>query len=110
MQCAHFTYSERRHVQLGALARYNGMDRDTIFDELRNFALLLKALSAAMERRAQRTKSGRDDGDGGSGQPTLFDHPEVLNAFRTLSHRFTAALREAGSTGLLKEAGISSGR
>ena len=94
-------------MQLGSLARYNGMDRDTIFDELRNFALLLKALSAAMARRAQRTKSGEGSG-GGGGQPTLFDDPNVLEAFSTLSTSFTAALREAGSTGLFKEAGITS--
>ena len=77
------------------------MQRDTIFEELRSFALLLRALWAAMARRAER---GPD-----SGGPSLFGDPDVLETFCCLNQRFSALLSEAGSAGLLKEAGIRRG-
>ena len=74
------------------------MQRDTLFDELRSYALLLKALWAAMERRAGRGPASEG--------PLLFNDPDVRETFRYLSDEFSKVLREAGSSGLLREAGI----
>jgi hypothetical protein len=88
-----------RTWQLVALERYNGMQRDTIFEELKSFSLLLRALHAAMDRRKTRSAEGAG--------PALFSDEAVLHTFRNLSEQFMEKLRETGSTGLFKEAGIS---
>jgi ATP-dependent RNA helicase DDX60 len=72
-----------KHGQIRALVRYNRIRRDVVFEDLRSFALLLKALHAATARRA--------------GTASAFAHPHVLDALESISRRFNEQLREASA-------------
>jgi hypothetical protein len=37
--------------QLDALVKYNKMNKDSVWEDLKSFSLVLKALTAAMQRR-----------------------------------------------------------
>jgi hypothetical protein len=40
-----------KHGQLDALVKYNKMNRDSVWEDLKSLSLVLKALTAAMQRR-----------------------------------------------------------
>ena len=73
-----------KHGQLDAIVRYNGISRDVIWDELQSFALMLKALHAAMARRMVQSSA--------SGSSTPFSDPDVLATLESISCRFSEAL------------------
>ena len=62
--------------------RYNCIQEDNLFDELQNFSLVLKALSAAMERRAGLYPHSR----------IPFDDKNVRATFAAISRRFSEQL------------------
>ena len=72
-----------KHGQKNALVRYNKIDADTLWDELQSFSLVLKALSAAMERRSG-THTGKE---------VPFDDQNVLETFKIISQRFSERLQ-----------------
>lgn len=72
-------------LQKEALVRYNKMDVDHVWDQLQTFSLVLKALSAAMERRHQ---SGLY-----SGSEIPFDDRNVRETFKNISARFSQQMR-----------------
>lgn len=74
-----------KHGQKEALVWYNKMDVDHVWDELQTFSLVLKALSAAMERRHE---SGLY-----SGSKISFDDHNVRETFKNLSIRFSQQMR-----------------
>jgi hypothetical protein len=71
-----------KHGQKSALVRYNCIQEDNLFDELQNFSLVLKALSAAMERRAGHYPDSR----------IPFDDKNVRETFAAISRRFSEQL------------------
>jgi hypothetical protein len=73
-----------KHGQRSALVRYNFIQEDDLFDELQNFSLVLKALSAAMERRAGLYPDSR----------IPFDDKNVRETFAAISGCFSEKLRE----------------
>jgi len=74
-----------KHGQKEALVRYNKLDVDHVWDQLQSFSLVLKALSAAMERRHQ---SGLY-----AGSEIPFDDRDVRETFKNISSRFSQQLR-----------------
>jgi hypothetical protein len=71
-----------KHGQKSALLRYNCIQEDDLFDDLQDFSLVLKALSAAMERRAGLDPNSR----------TPFDDKDVRETFAAISRRFSEQL------------------
>jgi hypothetical protein len=78
-----------KHGQMVALERFNRIRRDSLWDELQSFALVLKALHAAMARRATQAYA--------SGRTTPFADRDVLATLESISNRFTRALYDAGA-------------
>ena len=73
-----------KHGQLDSIVRYNGIRRDAIWEDLRSFALMLKALHAAMARRLVQASA--------RGSSTPFSDPDVLATLESISCRFSEAL------------------
>jgi uncharacterized phage protein (TIGR01671 family) len=71
-----------KHGQKSALVEYNCIQEDDLFDDLQNFSLVLKALSAAMERRAGLYPNSR----------IPFDDKNVRETFAAISRRFSEQL------------------
>ena len=71
-----------KHGQKSALVEYNCIQEDDLFDDLQNFSLVLKALSAAMERRAGLYPNSR----------IPFDNKNVRETFAAISRRFSEQL------------------
>ena len=78
-----------KHGQLDALVRYNRIRRDSLWDDLQSFALVLKALHAAMARRAIQARS--------RGGTTPFADANVLATLESISRRFSQVLSDAGA-------------
>jgi hypothetical protein len=78
-----------KHGQFAALETYNKISKDSIWDRLQSFSLLLKALWASMERRHRNAQS--------QGQQTAFGSQTVLNTLKSISDQFSAKLRKAAS-------------
>jgi ATP-dependent RNA helicase DDX60 len=76
-----------KHGQLEALVRYNRVRKDVIWDELQSFALVLKALHAAMARRSAQARC--------SGRATPFADADVLATLESISRRFNQVLYQA---------------
>ncbi len=75
-----------KHGQLDALVKYNKMNRDSVWEDLQSFSLVLKALTAAMQRRHDSAKE--------QGRDTLFDDADVLDTFRAITERFSEKMRK----------------
>ena len=75
-----------KHGQLDALVTYNKMNRDSVWEDLQSFSLVLKALTAAMQRRHDSAKE--------QGRYTLFDDADVLDTFRAITARFSEKMRK----------------
>jgi hypothetical protein len=76
-----------KHGQIESLVKYNKITSDSVWDRLRSFSLVLKALWAAMDRRSRNAQE--------SGEETEFNDPLVLKTFQTLSSEFARKLKEA---------------
>mmetsp|Transcript_26812 Transcript_26812/g.70420 ORF Transcript_26812/g.70420 Transcript_26812/m.70420 type:complete len:1869 (+) Transcript_26812:171-5777(+) len=75
-----------KHGQRNALIKCNHVDENEVFDLLRDFALVLKALWAAMARRREQAAQ--------AGTVTPFNDANVADAFKLLSDKFTENLRK----------------
>ena len=73
-----------KHGQIDALEIYNKMNRDRLWEDLQSFLLVLKALTAAMQRRHSSMNEGRQ---------TLFDDQNVLDSSNHLT------IQRANATG-----------
>jgi len=73
-----------KHGQIDALEIYNKMNGDDLWEDLRSFLLVLKALTAAMQRRHSSMNEGRQ---------TLFDDQNVLDSSNHLT------IQRANATG-----------
>ncbi len=78
-----------KHGQVDALVQFNRVRREGLWDELKSFALVLKALHAAMARRATQARSG--------GRTTPFADANVLATLESISRRFNQLLTYAGA-------------
>jgi hypothetical protein len=79
-----------KHGQKSALVLYNKIQEDDLFDELQNFSLVLKALSAAMQRRAGHYP----DTDSRLDSRIPFHDKNVRETFAAISGRFSEQLRK----------------
>jgi len=73
-----------KHGQIDALEIYNKMNGDDLWKDLQSFLLVLKALTAAMQRRHSSMNEGRQ---------TLFDDQNVLDSSNHLT------IQRANATG-----------
>ena len=73
-----------KHGQKHALSRYNKLRDDTVWEDLQNFHLVLKALTAAMKRRH-------------AGGNAPFDNKDVLQTFERITQHFGAQMRQAAA-------------
>jgi len=64
------------------------MNGDDLWEDLRSFLLVLKALTAAMQRRHSSMNEGRQ---------TLFDDQNVLDTFEAITSRFSEQMRQAAA-------------
>ena len=78
-----------KHGQMKALVMYNRRSEDAVWEDLQSFSLVLKALTAAMMRRHESAKE--------HGRHTLFDDPNVLNTFQSITTQFSEKLRAAAA-------------
>ena len=77
-----------KHGQIDALEIYNKMNRDRLWEDLHSFLLVLKALTAAMQRRHSSKNEGKQ---------TLFDDKNVLDTFEAITSRFSEQMRQAAA-------------
>jgi len=77
-----------KHGQIDALEIYNTMNRDRLWEDLQSFLLVLKALTAAMQRRHSSKNEGNQ---------TLFDDQNVLDTFEAITSRFSEQMRQAAA-------------
>jgi len=75
-----------KHGQIEALDKYNKMKRDRLWEDLQSFVLILKALTAAMQRRHSSKNEGKQ---------TLFDDTDVLDTFEAITSRFSEKMQKA---------------
>jgi len=75
-----------KHGQIDALEKYNKMNRDCLWEDLQSFVLVLKALTAAMQRRHSSKNEGKQ---------TLFDDTDVLDTFEAITSRFSEKMQKA---------------
>ena len=78
-----------KHGQKKALVTYNRRNEDSVWEDLQSFSLVLKALTAAMTRRHEVAK--------GHGRSTLFDDPDVLDTFKSITAKFSEKMRKAAA-------------
>ena len=78
-----------KHGQKKALVTYNRRNEDSVWEDLQSFSLVLKALTAAMKRRHEVAKK--------HGRSTLFDDPDVLDTFQSITAQFSEKMRKAAA-------------
>ncbi len=78
-----------KHGQISALVDYNQIRKDDVWELLRDFDLIIKALCAAMERRSKLHAY--------YGEQVAFCNPRVLAALLAIRDKFTGNLRGVAS-------------
>jgi len=77
-----------KHGKIDALEIYNKMNRDRLWKDLKSFLRVLKALTAAMQRRHSSKNKGKQ---------TLFDDQNVLDTFEAITSRFSEQMRQTAA-------------